>query len=150
LTESVTTYPIAAAAVKKLAAVPKCTDSTAPHDVMLGYDVVQAVEELPNGPNRIHIRRIYWKAPALNCLALKVISTRLSNGAEISSNVYEVTSVRLVPPDSAWFDVPGSYTERSPGEVMAEYNRRYSVFGRTLPAPPVLDDAYAHTRSARN
>jgi hypothetical protein len=64
-----------------------------------------------------------WLAPALNCEPLKVDSSMVSpDGTVRGRTVDEVISVTMGEPKESLFAVP-EYPEKSPSQVMAEYDR---------------------------
>lgn len=64
-----------------------------------------------------------WLAPALNCEPLRVDSHMVSpDGTLRGRTVDEVISVTLGEPNQSLFEVP-EYPEKSPSQVMAEYDR---------------------------
>lgn len=148
LTESQTTYPINERIVKESTLPPQtCTKNLkAPHSNVLGYDTVLdrlAVE----GDNMV---TDYWRAPELNCLALQTQIFRIEGGNQILLQTQSVANLDFKAPPDSWFETIANYTERAPGAVMAEYNRRYPQ--RTTPAPPdsryeKLNDAYAQQKA---
>jgi hypothetical protein len=133
LTESVTTYSISARAAASKAAKPESCTSAAPaaHSTLLGYDVVRDAQELPAPAPGAKHRVESWRAPALNCLALDERLFRTDNGHEILVTVRQVTSINQQEPDPQLFTPPKGFIERSPGDVLAEFARRYP----SAPAP---------------
>lgn len=125
--ESVTTYRIDSRRAAQLAAKPRdCSaNSAAPRSSLLGYEVVLDVRELARRHDGSVPRVEAWRATALDCLALEDRYFIQREGKEYLTNLRQVTSVRLGEPDTALFEVPASYAERAPSEVMIEYNRRF-------------------------
>ena len=82
-----------------------------------------------------------WLAPALNCEPLRVDSRMVSpDGTVRGRTVDEVISVTMGEPRESLFAVP-EYLEKSPSQVMAEYDR---IRGRKE------CDTCARSRSARD
>lgn len=95
-----------------------------PPEQFLGYEVVKIVQSLPeNGPPQG--RHTLWVAPALNYYALRAIAEKLNPDGSVQATTTEDTvSVLTGEPDANSFQIPISYTERSPSEVYLERERR--------------------------
>lgn len=121
LTESITTYPLSDRSVTSFThVVPGCTeDANAEHTSLLGYDVVKSVDT--KGVYRVE----NWLAPKLDCLALKSTVLLEVNGSMLPFTVVEAHSIAVGDPDQTLFEIPKSFVERAPSQVLAEHDRRY-------------------------
>jgi hypothetical protein len=147
-TESLITYPYPPNWVARLSAVPtSCsTDPNAQHETVLGYDTVIVQRNVP-GPVGDQRRATYWRAPALNCFALKeemILRCETCPGAR---NTREALLVSEGDPSSALFEIPANYVERTPSQVFAEFGRRFPEKGQSNPETDQrLDEAYQSFR----
>ena len=67
-----------------------------------------------------------WKAVDLDCLTVRVNEIRRdTSGNETGNFRIDVVKVTLGPPDPKLFAVPQDYTEQSPSEMEAAYNRQF-------------------------
>lgn len=153
MTESTTTYPLSAATANRLATPEtSCTsDANAPHKSMLGYDVVEVKRNRP-GPGGQTTVVDDWDATALNCFPLQRTVTLSQEGVASFRRIVTAISVAAGPPDSALFQVPGNYTERSPSQVLAAFAKRFPGASSSLPpssAKSMLDGVYNNYRTAR-
>lgn len=153
MTESTTTYPLSAAWASRLATPEtSCSsDANAPHKTMLGYDVVEVKRTRP-GPGGQTMVVNGWDATALNCFPLERTTTVRSAGGISFRRTVTAISVAAGPPDSALFQVPANYTERSPSQVFAAFAKRFP--GEVTSVPPssataVLDGVYDNHQTAR-
>jgi hypothetical protein len=144
----VTTYSVNPKVAAQVAARPQCgQDSNALRSGLLGYPVVRDEQQMVVQSNGTTGRVESWRAPDLDCLALHETHTLVQTDGQTFANIRDVTSIRLGggEPDSTLFQVPASYTERSPSEVMTEFNRRYPAAAPTSPlgfGPSKLDQVY--------
>ncbi|MEB2361380.1 MAG: hypothetical protein OZ929_08585 [Bryobacterales bacterium] len=131
LTESISTMHLPEQRVKALGSKRgTCTDdASAESGEMLGYKVVRVVKDWKaHKPATTEA----WLAPALDCYPLKEI-VRVSpcepggncDGTLMLATTREVTSVVPGEPSEAHFLIRPDAVERSPVEVMAEFQRRY-------------------------
>lgn len=68
-----------------------------------------------------------WVSPELGCLPLRVVHGFIAgDGRLVLSSVREAKAVVLGEPDSALFDIQ-NYPERSPSQVIREFERKYGV-----------------------
>lgn len=153
MTESTTTYPLSAAWASRLATPEtSCTsDANAPHKSILGYDAVEVKRTRP-GPGALTTVVDDWDAAALNCFPLERNATVSSAGSISFHRTVTAISVAAGPPDSALFQVPANYTERSPSQVFAAFAKRFPAAVNSLPpssAKGMLDDVYNNYRAAR-
>jgi hypothetical protein len=143
MTESLTTYKLPAREVNAYrAAKAKCTDDfNPPTEIILGYMTQRHVYPLPDHAWSVPMVWEEWRAPALNCLALRSRITVKATG--IVANSSEVAFVLLGEPPANLFEVPQNYTERSPSEVFAEFARRFpGQPASEARSSQVLDEAY--------
>jgi hypothetical protein len=115
-----TTYSISPKEAAKIAPVTSCSGS--PAGVMLGHDVVKAMETRP-GPQGSGVDRIEfikWSAPDLDCVPLRMETTVFRNGQPSEHVAQTYISVVEGEPDKELFDVPADYQEEAPTKVMAE------------------------------
>jgi len=135
LTHSVTTYGINPKVAAQVAARAQCgQDSSALRSSLLGYPVVRDEQQTAVQSNGTTGKLESRRAPDLDCLALHETHTLVqTDGQTFVTNIRDVTSIRLGEPDSALFQVPASYTERRPSDVMTEFNRRYPAAAPTSP-----------------
>ena len=85
---------------------------------ILGYPVVRLSgrRQLPDG-SALLVEE--WRAPALDCAALRTVSSfRLVDGSESGGGEEEAESVTLGAPDPELFEVPEHYIEQ--GELVQE------------------------------
>jgi len=121
-TESLTTYHYSSRLAARLSTPnSKCSDDPrAAHVQILGYDTVLATQTLPTPGAGIEVKE--WRAPQLNCFALR-------EEAAIPDNELTITREALLvsqgPPPASLFEIPPGYVERSPSEVTAERARRF-------------------------
>ena len=94
--------------------------------ILLGYKVVRTTENshLPDGGTATTVA---LRAPELNCFPLREEVTFVAPDGTITVNLREVQSVVTGEPDPELFDVPASYTERSPSDVVSETARLKGV-----------------------
>jgi hypothetical protein len=92
-----------------------CTQQFGEHQTLLGQDTVRVNGSLANGGTHDD-----WMAVALNCYEM---SGTITSGT--ATGVMVVDKLISGEPDSALFEVPSGYVERSHVEAMQEYNRRY-------------------------
>lgn len=100
---------------------------------MLGYEAYQVREEKTSGGETI--RYDQWMAPALvGCGPLGSEASRGPAGGPLSwrGQLREAVSVIEGEPAESLFAIPTSYTERSPSEVFAEYERRFPTARRPV------------------
>jgi len=116
-TQSRTTYRYSAKEVDYLSTVPATcnSDSSAAHVEMLGYDTVEVKF---SRLDRFNVTE--WRAPRLNCFALKVEMDRGS-----LTVIHQALDVEEGAPANSLFAIPSTYVERAPSEVMAEHARRF-------------------------
>lgn len=116
VTESVTTYfPSAVnAAIRQEA---QCTHSGQLRQVA-GVDTYRVDEwwEAPGQDRVLHRER--WIAPALGCFALRSVSTWYNSGEVVSTTLVEPIAIAFEEPGAQLFEVPRSFTERAPSEVI--------------------------------
>lgn len=85
-----------------------------------------------------------WVAPALNCFPLKQVIYR--HGEKTGPhNEIEAITVVLGEPDSALFQIPADYAERSPRQVMEIYAKKFPAEA----TPPLADAAEQAYRNSR-
>lgn len=153
LTDSVTTYRISDTELPRMVTrTEQCATSQpgAARVSMLGHEVVRDEREYKHNASTKRVDA--WRAPALNCLALKETFTLTqADGSQFVTNLREVTSVVLGEPDASLFSIPVHYKERSPSEVFQQHDTRYSAQGSnaTDPSgftPRKLDEIYQHAR----
>jgi hypothetical protein len=138
-TESTTTYP---ASVMKAAigTIVSATCTGASGGTVLGYETVNP-EQTRTFPTGTFTEKT-WNSPQLNCISLKTEKTVKHPNGKGTLEVRVATSVVLQPPPSWMFEVPSTYTERKPSEVMAEAEHKKG--GTELPGPTdSLDAAYS-------
>ena len=92
-----------------------------------GFEARKFRQEISHGNSRTGPRWTTvverWLAPALNCEPLRVDSRMVSpDGTVRGRTADEVISVTTGEPKERFFEVP-EYPEKSPSEVMAEYDR---------------------------
>ncbi len=116
-----------------------------------GFEVEKAVVEakLPPGlgigeKNRIEI----WRAPALGCAELRVITSTIDpKGNVVMRTRRQMTAITPGEPVSALFRIPTDYVERSPGEVFAEAARLEGAGCRGCSVSgSLLDEVYRGSR----
>jgi hypothetical protein len=120
LTESKTTYRLTDKEVIAYRHKPSsCTpgNQQAETSTLLGYAVVKVVtNETAGQPS---VRKVQWRAPALNCFPLKTEAQEvMADGSLGSSSIEEVTNLSLGTPERSIFEIPANYQERSPSSVM--------------------------------
>jgi len=155
LTESVTTSGISARSAEALRRKPAhCGRVSNPaRATLLGYEVVKVEKELPGPPGELR-RAELWLAPALDCFPLKdTLFVGRPGGEVAATNFREVISVALGEPDPSLFEVPVHYVERSPSEVLREFQRRYPTLSArvcpTCPGASIKDQIYWFRRQTR-
>lgn len=148
LTDSLTTYPLSEKAVLHYAVrpVPSCKGADEEAGEMFGFPVRRREREVNDGGDTIHFEE--WVAPELNCMVMKrVVRIGEPGGPLRLASVEEITTLTRGEPAASMFALPDRpLTERSPGEVFAEYSRRY---GKPVNAgaAAILDRSYqAHRR----
>lgn len=126
LTDSMTTYPLTANQVAERRKIGTRCDGE-PAGEILGYAVVRVDKELPG--QRDELQKLEsWLAPQLNCTPLKeVYYVGPAAGPVQVVNIREVIEVTLATPASSLFVIPSGYSERSPSEVVQEFDRRYQA-----------------------
>lgn len=118
-----------------------------PAGEMLGYPVLLQQENIEE-PIEIHSRT--WRSPALGCAALREETRTAENGME-TLKVSSVTHVVPGQPEKWLFEIPSSYTERRPTDVMAEQARRYPQrFAMPDPSRNQLGAVYDAARKSKN
>jgi len=147
LTKSKTTYPdpniVAEYTIK---AVNSCPGSES--DVMLGHKTFLSDRTVGEaGSSNIRIIR-EWRAPDLNCLPLRQEQWSAgTSGSRVLSMLLVASQVADGEPPSWMFSIPTDFTERSPGEMLAE-----SARVRQEASPGVADSlerAYLAANSAQ-
>jgi len=143
LTDSLTTYPLSEKAALHYAVrpVPSCRGADEEAGEMFGFPVRRREREVNDGRDTIHFEE--WVAPDLNCMVMK----RVVRIEDRLASVEEITTLTRGEPAASMFALPDRpLTERSPGEVLAEFSRRYGKrFNPNTAA--VLDQAYeSHQR----
>lgn len=69
-----------------------------------------------------------WKAPALDCNALKLTENRRNEGGEVTGQfTMQATDIKLGAPDPKYFTIPTDYKETSPSEMEASRRQRYQL-----------------------
>jgi len=144
-TESTSTYLLpsnySAMMAKQASACSATAASSEPP--ILGYRVVLVHDGHTYGNGASNVND-HWKAPELNCFALRRVefATR-KPGESAPHNEAEVANIVLGEPDPTLFSIPQNFVERSPSERHAEFERR---FGLRAPTPPQADDVYFSSR----
>lgn len=90
---------------------------------ILGYRVVKKIDTTPidGGVSRYE----EWVSPELNCYLLRSVDTDLTDPtAPVIRTQVEVVEIVPGDPDGDLFDIPASFTERSPEDVEREIARR--------------------------
>jgi hypothetical protein len=126
-TNSITTYPMTPSTVDHYRSAPTCAKNDA-SDVqsLLGFAVLHSTSDFP-ATGRL-IRKETWRAPSLNCLALKEVISGGPNANELRvKTVKEALSITFGDPPSELFSIPQSYTERSPAAKREERLKRFPV-----------------------
>lgn len=83
--------------------------------------------ECEAGPGFIRRTLDKWVSPELGCLPLRIVHGFIAgDGRLVLSSVREAKAVVLGEPDSALFDIQ-NYPERSPSQVIREFERKYGV-----------------------
>ena len=140
LTESITTHPISIGHLRLFTSrANSCTEAEATEaesGQFLGYHVQKEVKESEVS------RTERWVAPALNCYPLKKTFTVIQNGVAGPHNESEIVAVIEGEPDPQLFEVPANFVERSPSEVLSEYERRNGIPAGSQITKAALDDAY--------
>lgn len=140
-TESLTSYHYPAKAIARLATPPTAcsSDPNAKHTTILGYDAVAVEHRLP-GPRPGWGKVTDWEAPQLNCFPLLETA---EFGAGAGTLTREALLVKEGDPSAGLFEIPSTYVERAPSEVMAERARRFPEDEAAKAAvSQALDDAY--------
>lgn len=152
-TESLTTYPYPRDVIAKLSTTPQAcsTDPGAKHATFLGYDTVVVERTLRGSGDGDPGKITEWRAPELNCFALKHTLERELPGLRVRVE-REALLVKEGDPFPDLFEIPAGYVQRSPSEVMAERGRRFPAEG--LAAAPAsdfetLDHTYRAAQKAR-
>lgn len=137
-TVSITTYLLSASVAAEYQAgdsscVRAAENSSTARSVIMGMQVVRVTEDTPHGLNAVdHAER--WLAPQLGCFPLKEIFTfGLVPAGAAQRSVREVLFITEGEPAASLFEIPGSYAERSPSQVSAEWTRRF-------PGHPAMSD----------
>lgn len=149
------TYAMTQAQVshEKAKASARCAGE--PADPVLGYAVVKAREVISSsasnqlGPEFDRIQFDRWRAPGLNCLALRTEVTLSKDNKVLQRRVETYIEIREGDPDSALFRIPDDYVERTPTDAVNEAARRFPNdprFGGRQCNMTQLDDVYANTR----
>lgn len=120
MTESVTTYPLPARNLESSRMKPqRCSQDSNPElGRMAGYDTEKVHRQIPAPEGSEHD---FWMAPSLDCFPLNQ-KTKFADGYV---NDRHAIFVLEGEPSPALFQVPGSYAERSPSQVFAEYAKRF-------------------------
>jgi len=152
-TQSMSSFPLPERHVATYLSKPvmDCMEKPgAEHTTLLGYDALKTRE--PGGPPESQDLIETWMAPALGCFPLREEYTYPA--ATLGGGALRVVkqAVFVIPgePSASLYEIPSTYTERSPGEVNAEFERRFP--GRhAFPEKTVriLDQRYADARQQR-
>jgi len=131
-TESLVTYPYSAKSVARLSAAPAAcsADPNAQHATLLGYDTVIVRRNLAGPPGEV-TKATYWRAPTLNCFALKEVVTLECETCPPARNTREALLVSEGDPSPTLFEIPAGYVERTPSQVFAEFARRFPARPQT-------------------
>jgi hypothetical protein len=126
LTQSTTTIPLLKSAIELYQGRPMCTDDPSPqHATILGYDVVRHLRLIGKQAARI-TRKEEWRAPALDCLALReTLVIGRTEADTYTASVKEVLQVATGEPASWLFDRPNGFLERKPSERTKELASLY-------------------------
>jgi hypothetical protein len=148
-TESVVTYPIPLNYVEGPPNPPEgCTTGVNPQrGNWLKYETVR----IPEPPQGEVLSREAWFAPSLGCVALRRVTTVRLPGSDETVYVVTMEALWVVEgePDSALFDIPANYVERSPSELSAEHARRFNG-QRVFSNPREFDKVYQSFQNAPN
>ena len=137
--ESKTSYALSDGYVSRVS--PTCeVPSGAVVSTVLGYQTYRLIEDTRFPPNLIKSAE-RWVAPELNCFALRQRVCKVHvEGAVAPCNTREATSIVAGEPDTALFEVPSKYVERSPSQRHQELMKRFP--GMEFPADPEADSVY--------
>ncbi len=132
ITQSITTYNLSAGEAALLALPDRSCQGIDGGDAnLLGYVAKRVVENLQFRDGKVQGLES-WRAPALDCFPLREIDSQGPLGGNSPRNLVEVVTVIEGEPASSMFEVPASYAERSPSDVVSEFNRRFGSLGRPL------------------
>jgi hypothetical protein len=121
-TESITTYTLSSKTIDMLIKqYVDCRTLAAETQLIEGYS---AKHEVVRGAAS-SATQDRWVAPDLDCFPLKETSTRDANDPRSPHNETHTIAVVIGEPASSLFSIPGSYTERSPKQVLAEFAKRF-------------------------
>lgn len=143
LTGSRTTYRIPAETLQRMRTARKvCTGVN--DAALLGVQVLKEVSHPAQGKESTEqVTVTAFRAPEWDCLALKEVrETERNGGPRWTTNLREVLSVAPGEPEAKWFEIPANAIERSPSEVLAEYERRYGERGAVSKTREMLDENY--------
>lgn len=149
LTDSVTTYFLSekAAAHYAFKRLGTCVENApSERSEMLGFSVEKRNSEIEDAGNLLKVEE--WVSPDLNCMALRqVVRVGPPGGPFVVDTITDIASLTRGEPDRSHFAAPTTgLVERSPGEVLAEFSRRYNR-PFTPGSAAALDQSYFAHRS---
>jgi hypothetical protein len=143
-TESITTYPLSRKTITGLLDFKfSCSDDPgAEHKQFFGHQAVKVTHERLAGTVKLGYED--WIATELGCLVVKSTVKRYQNGIFQATRYKDVTALTLGEPYSSLFQIPQTFVERKPSEVMQESARRKGEQCSECDkrSGPVLDKVY--------
>jgi hypothetical protein len=147
-TESLTTYHLSKEEVSQLRNIPvDCIG--AEHNSILGFDVYKSTTTTSDEVGQLQVES--WLAPALNCYPLRNVAILAKKDGSKRRNESQAISVTKGTPDANLFNIPVSYAERPPSQVLAEAARRKNS-GQTPNAEwssKIEDQVYSEHQGAK-
>jgi len=144
VSESIVTYALPKNTARSVHPTGGCPGERAGQ--LLGYDVY--VSEKKDAGADLAITTWHWSAPALDCFPLRTRIEIVQQGNPPSIQERVVNTVTSADPPDWLFDIPTTYIERKPSEVLREQARRYpNMFKEPRPeSTSDLDAAYGAQR----
>jgi len=110
-----------------------CDSKDSPRSSYRGYEIVKNIRNLPKGADGSELIAESWLAPALNCMELQRNTSRVTNGHAVVLSRISAQVIAVGEPDSALFQVPADYVERSQADTIRETERILGLPPRPLP-----------------
>jgi hypothetical protein len=143
-TESITTYPLTESVVNEYSApTHNCGGSLDEARAgVTGHQVIPLRREFALSGRKTAFNE-QWVAPALGCFPIWNSLTVKVDGKVVGTVVRETLFLAEAEPASSHFEVPSGFAERTPSEVLAEFERRFpGRHAASVEAGRRLDAAY--------
>jgi len=96
---------------------------------------VRTVKIVPQSTTADRMRRVYWRAPALNCIAVQdLVQTRAdANSSWVAAAGKRLVSLSIREPEAKLFENPSNYEEMKPSDLKRKHYRAAGETEATCP-----------------